>query len=147
MAKLTLFSCAPRNASLIALFGPATNIMCCLAFSCITPTGAIFVSPFSDMRTLILRLFSATSRSRIAPANFFCSLVRRTLSSTLALNSASLSKSNLASTPKNATAPKSMARFKYSVFKSTSDRNPFNAAATPDAVMRPPTKAPLAKAA
>mmetsp|Transcript_36060 Transcript_36060/g.82305 ORF Transcript_36060/g.82305 Transcript_36060/m.82305 type:complete len:270 (-) Transcript_36060:36-845(-) len=146
MAKLTLFNCAPLSASRIARPGPATRMMCCLALSCMTPTGASLNSPSSVTRTFRLRSRSCRSRSRMLFVMFLIFFLRSTFSSMLAESSAPLSRSSLASTAKSRTAPKLIARLTYSALRSTSSRTPPMAAMTPLPVNIPLTKAPEAAA-
>mmetsp|Transcript_16565 Transcript_16565/g.46322 ORF Transcript_16565/g.46322 Transcript_16565/m.46322 type:complete len:255 (-) Transcript_16565:185-949(-) len=144
MAKSIFSKFAPIKASLQARRGPATMIMCCLAPACNSPTLALCVCPSLDM--VISNGNDASSDSRCfipfltSFIFFFCS----SRSSTLPVNSPCLSRSNLNKNANNATAPKSIPRFRSSVFKLKSGLAEL--AMAPDPLTSPPRNAPEPKA-
>mmetsp|Transcript_2196 Transcript_2196/g.2637 ORF Transcript_2196/g.2637 Transcript_2196/m.2637 type:complete len:233 (+) Transcript_2196:138-836(+) len=144
MAKTPFRRLAPSNASRIAFLDPATIIICCFPPLCTASTIARCMGTFgsSDTRISKLNLATVSSRSFIPFFNCLFSFVFFIFSSTFVFNSFPLSISNFANNANAATATKSMARLIYSAFKSTSVLAPDSAAATPAAVMNPPSAAP-----
>mmetsp|Transcript_8927 Transcript_8927/g.18540 ORF Transcript_8927/g.18540 Transcript_8927/m.18540 type:complete len:223 (+) Transcript_8927:229-897(+) len=140
MAKFIFMRLAPINASLQALRGPATMIMCCLAPFCKSETLAVREFPSAPMVISNGRVCKMDSRPFMAWLTFFCSFLRWILSSTLPWSSACLSKSYFAQTPMRITTPKSIPMFNNSVCRLNSGL--FMAAIAPEPLIRPPIKAP-----
>mmetsp|Transcript_7116 Transcript_7116/g.9633 ORF Transcript_7116/g.9633 Transcript_7116/m.9633 type:complete len:324 (-) Transcript_7116:84-1055(-) len=133
---------APNKASRIAFLFPATITMCCFAPDWSALTVAVCMSPPSLTRTLSESFERRSSLSRIAFVILRCSFFLSSFFSTFSLSSAPLSKSHLARKAKAIAAPKSIARLRYSVFRSTSSLTPLRNAATPERVINPPRRAP-----